>query len=164
MTTRCQVTHLPSHLHHVGLLHVASCDPALDAVAEGPRELWDHKLRCACLCCLCDTYSSRAPLRGFRCSSVWRAIGGLQRDALPLSLAANGCGRTLKLKAHHSRWGITVPGADRARLDAILDRSAVNLQKRRSAWQQTGWNSYDASAAPFSAEQVRKERSLYGNR
>jgi len=56
-----------------------------------------------------------------------------------------------------------VADADRARLDAILDRSAVNLQKRRSAWQQAGWNSYDASAAPFSAEQVRKERSLYGN-
>lgn len=50
---------------------------------------------------------------------------------------------------------------DRARLDAILDRSAVNIQNRRSAWQKSGWKSYDPAAAPYTADQVRKERSLY---
>ncbi len=50
---------------------------------------------------------------------------------------------------------------DRTRLDAILDRSAVNIQNRRGAWQKSGWKSYDPAAAPYTADQVRKERSLY---
>lgn len=54
-----------------------------------------------------------------------------------------------------------VPDADRTRLDAILNRSAVNLQTRRAAWQKSGWNSYDPAAKPYSADEVRKERSLY---
>lgn len=54
-----------------------------------------------------------------------------------------------------------VQDADRTRLDVILDRSAVNLQNRRAAWQKAGWSSYDPSAEPYSAEQVRKERQLY---
>ena len=32
-----------------------------------------------------------------------------------------------------------VAEADRARLDGILNRSAVNLQTRRAAWQKSGW-------------------------
>jgi hypothetical protein len=57
-----------------------------------------------------------------------------------------------------------VADGDRGRLDAILDRSAVNLQNRRAAWQKAGWSSYDPAAEPYTADQVRKERSLYGNR
>ena len=56
-----------------------------------------------------------------------------------------------------------VADADRARLDAILNRSAVNLQTRRVAWQNSGWKAYDPAAKPYSAEEVRKERSLYGS-
>jgi hypothetical protein len=47
-------------------------------------------------------------------------------------------------------------------LDAILNRSAVNLQTRRAAWQKSGWKSYDPAAKAYSADEVRKERSLYG--
>jgi len=54
-----------------------------------------------------------------------------------------------------------VPDADRSRLDAMLDPSAVNLGERRTAWQKSGWAAHDPSAQPYSAEQVRKERSLY---
>ena len=53
------------------------------------------------------------------------------------------------------------PDADRSRLEAILDRSAVDMRARRAAWQQSGWSSYDPNAAPYSADQVRKERTLY---
>ena len=56
-----------------------------------------------------------------------------------------------------------VADADRARLDAILNRSAVNLQTRRAAWQNSGWKAYDPAAKAYSAEEVRKERSLYGS-
>src|ERR1700722_142936 len=55
-----------------------------------------------------------------------------------------------------------VPDADRARLDAILDPSAVNLRDRSAAWQKSGWTGYDPSSPPYNADQVRKERQLYG--
>lgn len=55
-----------------------------------------------------------------------------------------------------------VADADRARLDGLLNRSAVDLQTRRSAWQKSGWKSYDPAAKAYSADEVRKERSLYG--
>jgi hypothetical protein len=55
-----------------------------------------------------------------------------------------------------------VADADRARLDSILNQSAVNLQDRRAAWQKSGWNTFDPSSKPYGADEVRKERQLYG--
>ena len=57
-----------------------------------------------------------------------------------------------------------VPDADRPRLEATLDRSAVNIGERGAAWRQSGWQTFDPNAAPYSADQVRKERDLYGSR
>ena len=54
-----------------------------------------------------------------------------------------------------------VADADRARLDGILNESAVNLRDRSAAWQKTGWKSFDPSSRPFDADEVRKERQLY---
>jgi hypothetical protein len=56
-----------------------------------------------------------------------------------------------------------VPDADRARLDAILNKSAVNLQDRSTAWQKTGWKTFDPASKPYGADDVRKERQLYGS-
>jgi hypothetical protein len=55
-----------------------------------------------------------------------------------------------------------VPDADRARLDAILNKSAVNLQDRSAAWQKSGWKTFDPASKPYGADDVRKERQLYG--
>ena len=55
-----------------------------------------------------------------------------------------------------------VPDADRVRLDAILDQSAVNLQDRSAAWQKSGWKTFDPASKPYDAEEIRKERQLYG--
>lgn len=55
-----------------------------------------------------------------------------------------------------------VADTDRARFDAVLDQSAVNLRDRSAAWQKSGWNTFDATAKPYGAEEVRKERQLYG--
>jgi hypothetical protein len=57
-----------------------------------------------------------------------------------------------------------VSDADRPRLEATLDRSAVNIGERGAAWRKSGWQTFDPNAAPYSADQVRKERDLYGNR
>jgi hypothetical protein len=55
-----------------------------------------------------------------------------------------------------------VPDADRARLEAILNQSAVNLRDRSAAWQKSGWKSYDPSTQPYGPDEVRRERQLYG--
>jgi hypothetical protein len=57
-----------------------------------------------------------------------------------------------------------VPDADRARLDGILNQSSVNLRDRSAAWQKTGWTGYDPARQPYSSDEVRKERGLYGAR
>jgi hypothetical protein len=54
-----------------------------------------------------------------------------------------------------------VPDADRARADAVLDRSAVNLRDRTAAWQKAGWKTFDPASKPYGADEVRKERQLY---
>ena len=55
-----------------------------------------------------------------------------------------------------------VAEGDRARLDGILNESAVNLRDRSAAWQKTGWKTFDPASQPYGAEEVRKERQLYG--
>lgn len=55
-----------------------------------------------------------------------------------------------------------VADTDRSRLETVLDESAVNLNDRSAAWQKTGWKSFDAGSKPYGAEEVRKERALYG--
>lgn len=54
-----------------------------------------------------------------------------------------------------------VADVDKARLDAILDTSSVNLQDRSAAWQKSGWTGYDPASQPYGADEVRKERTLY---
>ena len=54
------------------------------------------------------------------------------------------------------------PDADRSRLDAVLNESAVNLRDRSAAWQKTGWKTFDPASKPYGADEVRKERALYG--
>jgi hypothetical protein len=56
-----------------------------------------------------------------------------------------------------------VPDADRTRLDGILSQSAVNLQDRSAAWRKTGWQTFDPASKPYGADEVQKERQLYGS-
>jgi hypothetical protein len=51
---------------------------------------------------------------------------------------------------------------DRTRLDAILNPSAVDLRDRSAAWQKSGWKTFDPANKPYGADEVRKERQLYG--
>ena len=56
-----------------------------------------------------------------------------------------------------------VADADRTRLDAVLSQSAVNLQDRSAAWRKTGWQTFDPASKPYGADEVQKERQLYGS-
>jgi hypothetical protein len=57
-----------------------------------------------------------------------------------------------------------VPETDRARYEAILDRSAVNIQERSALWQRHGWNRFDPAAPAYTAEDIRREREMYRTR
>lgn len=54
-----------------------------------------------------------------------------------------------------------VDDAKASQYEAVLDRSAVNIQDRGAAYRQTGWSSFDPAATPYGADQVRKERRTY---
>jgi hypothetical protein len=54
-----------------------------------------------------------------------------------------------------------VPDGDRAKCEAILSRASVNIQERAAAYRKAGWKEFDASATPYTADQVRRERELY---
>ena len=56
---------------------------------------------------------------------------------------------------------VRVSEVDRARIESILDRSAVNIWDRGMAYRTSGWKSFDPAAPSYSADQVRKERELY---
>jgi hypothetical protein len=54
-----------------------------------------------------------------------------------------------------------VPDADASRLQAVLDNSAVKVADRAALYRKSGWKTFDPRAAPYTAEQAKKERSLY---
>jgi hypothetical protein len=55
-----------------------------------------------------------------------------------------------------------LPQSDRARSDAILNQSSVNLRDRTASWQKSGWKGFNPESKPYEAEEVRRERELYG--
>ncbi|HZO86504.1 MAG TPA: hypothetical protein VFC26_14890 [Verrucomicrobiae bacterium] len=54
-----------------------------------------------------------------------------------------------------------VNDSQRQSLQAVLDRSAVNIATRRAAYQKGGWTSFDEHAPPYTADQVKIEREMY---
>ena len=54
-----------------------------------------------------------------------------------------------------------VGDADASRLEGVLDKSSLRTSERRSSDSQSGWKSFDPAAKPYSADEVRKQRSLY---
>jgi len=57
-----------------------------------------------------------------------------------------------------------VPEADRVRVEAILDRNAVNLRGRVAMWEKSGWNRFDPNTPPFTPDEIRRERETYRER
>ncbi len=54
-----------------------------------------------------------------------------------------------------------VEEADRARIAAVMDRSSVNAMQRASVYRKAGWSKFDVGAAPYTPEQISRERDLY---
>jgi hypothetical protein len=51
-----------------------------------------------------------------------------------------------------------VPDADAPRLQALMDRAAVNVAERGQGYRQAGWTTFDPAGTPYTAEQIRRER------
>jgi hypothetical protein len=58
---------------------------------------------------------------------------------------------------------VTARVADAAapKLEGILDRSSLRTSELRSSYSKTGWKSFDPASKPLSADEVRKNRTLY---
>jgi hypothetical protein len=54
-----------------------------------------------------------------------------------------------------------VSDSDRAKFEAFLDQSSVNIRDRRAMWQKYGWQRFDPRSKPYGVDEVRKERELY---
>jgi hypothetical protein len=50
------------------------------------------------------------------------------------------------------------------RAQNVMNRfDPVDIEERSAEWQSTGWTSYDSSAEPYSAEELRQQRNTYGS-
>jgi hypothetical protein len=58
--------------------------------------------------------------------------------------------------------------ADASRADEateiLRDAGAVDIDRRVEEWRSSGWSRYDASAEPFSFEEIERNRTRYGRR
>ena len=55
-----------------------------------------------------------------------------------------------------------VADADRPRFEPLLNESAVDMRTRRAAWEKSGWKSFDPASKPYGADEIQRERALYG--
>jgi len=104
---------------------------------------------------------------GWLASTALGATAGAATGGMVGALTQAGVsGEEAPLYAEGVRRGGTlvsarVPEAERARFEPMLDQSAVNIRERGAAWQRSGWKTFDASAPPYTADDLRKERQLY---
>ena len=54
-----------------------------------------------------------------------------------------------------------VEDRDAARVEAIMDRNAVNMRDRVAMWQRNGWTRFDPNEPTYTADQIRREREMY---
>jgi hypothetical protein len=99
-------------------------------------------------------------------TAVFAAAGGVAGGILGALTEAGVSEEDAQVYAEGVRRGgtlltVRVPEADQARVEAILDHSAVNIREREMSYRKSGWSSFDPDAPPYTADQVRKERDLY---
>ena len=56
---------------------------------------------------------------------------------------------------------VRVEEGDRARVQALMDKSSVNASNRAAMYRKDGWQRFDPAAPTYNADQVRRERELY---
>jgi hypothetical protein len=99
-------------------------------------------------------------------TAVFAAAGGVAGSILGALTEAGVSEQDAQVYAEGVRRGgtlvtVRVPESDQERVEAILDRSVVNIRDREMAYRKSGWSSFDPDAPPYTADQVRKERDLH---
>ena len=90
------------------------------------------------------------------------AAGGLAGGALGVLSHAGLSGEDAHEIAECLRRGTIlvaarVPGTDRSRYEAILDRGAVDVRVRVAAYRQAGWKAFDPEGAPYTSQDIRRQ-------
>jgi hypothetical protein len=107
---------------------------------------------------------------GWLASTAAVAAAGGAAGGLIGALAQSGIGED---DAHAYAEGVRrggtlvmarVPDTDRARVEAIMDRAAVDIGNRAETWRKSGWDRFDPDAPPYTPDEIRRERELYGAR
>ena len=99
-------------------------------------------------------------------TAVVAAAGGVTGGIIGALTEAGVSGEDAHVYAEGVRRGgtlltVRIPEADRARVDSIMDRGAVNIWERGMAYRKSGWKTFDPAASPYNADQVRKEREQF---
>lgn len=94
------------------------------------------------------------------------AAGGLTGEIVGALTQAGVSDDDAQLYAEGVRRGGTlvtarVNDADAARLEAVLERSALRTTDVRSSYDKSGWKGFDPTAKPYSADEVRQHRSSW---
>jgi hypothetical protein len=93
------------------------------------------------------------------------AVGGVTGGLLGALTKAGISVHDAQVLAEGVRRGGTliparVPQAEVPRIEAVMDRSAVELQELSDLYRKSGWQSFDPNAVPYSADQIHGERAL----
>jgi len=97
------------------------------------------------------------------------AAGGLAGGALGVVSQAGVSGEEAHAIAECLRRGATlvtarVPEADSSRCAAIMNRGAIDLPARVAVYREAGWTSHDPNAAPYTPEEMERERKRHAPR
>jgi hypothetical protein len=104
---------------------------------------------------------------GWLVATLTGAAAGSATGGVLGALTQAGVGKDeADIYAEGLRRGGTVVSArvndtDAARLQTVLDSSAVRIADRANMYRKSGWTKFDPNANAYSADQVRKERALY---
>ena len=114
-----------------------------------------------------DSFPDRVVASGWLVATLaGAAAGGATGGALGALTQAGISNEEADVYAEGLRRGgavvsVRVADSDAARLQAVMDRSAVRVADRAAAYRKSGWKAFDPNATPYDADQVKRERSLY---
>lgn len=103
---------------------------------------------------------------GWLAATLAGAIAGGAAGGVVGALAETGVDKqNAELYAESLRRGgaivtARVSESDKTKYATILDHSAVDMAARNTAYRKAGWTGYNATALPYDAEAVRRERAL----
>lgn len=94
------------------------------------------------------------------------AAGGVAGGIIGALTQAGVSGEEAQIYAEGLRRGgavvsARVPDENAVRLQSLMDRSSVRIADRAALYRKSGWASYNPNSAPYTRDQVIKERSLY---